>query len=257
MMKTFTSDISGKKYPFPDRVDGFSIRAALIREIQKDYPGFSEDKHISLSELNFYRQRYIADVIKDEVDSLTELEQSVIDSFKKNETTAADTDEDFIQNLTLGQRVADNVAAFGGSWKFIIIFFSMLLGWVTINVVHLFSHPFDPYPFILLNLILSCLAAVQAPVIMMSQNRQEAKDRQRSKQDYRVNLKAELGIRILHEKLDHLMLKQQQRLLEVQEVEIEMMKEINLNLAQVLKHHAQHPKDTDDPRPAPDVGKQS
>lgn len=234
-MKTFISDLSRKKFLLSDRVDGFSIRAALVKEIQKDYPDFSEDKHISLSELNYYRQRYIADSIKEEVDSLTELEQDVIDSFNKNETTATDTDEDFIQNLTLGQRVADRVATFGGSWKFIIMFFTLLIGWIIINIIHLFTHPFDPYPFILLNLILSCLAAVQAPVIMMSQNRQEAKDRQRSKQDYRVNLKAELEIRTLHEKLDHLMLKQQQRLLEVQELEIEMLKEINLNLTNLIE----------------------
>lgn len=229
-MKTFTSDISGKKFPFSDRVDGFSIQLSVMKEIQKDHPDFSEDKHIALAELNYYRHRYIADTIKDEVNSLTELEQEVIDSFNKNETTAVDTDEDFQQRLTLGQRVADRVAEFGGSWRFIIIFFGLLLGWIALNIVHIFAHPFDPYPFILLNLILSCLAAVQAPIIMMSQNRQEAKDRQRSKQDYQVNLKAELEIRTLHEKLDHLMLKQQQRLLEVQEMEIEMLKEINLNL---------------------------
>lgn len=234
-MKTFISDLSGKKFPLSDRVDGFSIRAALVKEIQKDYPDFSEDKHISLSELNYYRQRYIADSIKEEVDSLTELEQDVIDSFNKNEITAADTDEDFTQNLTFGQKIADRVAAFGGSWRFIIVFFTLLLIWIIINIAHLFTQPFDPYPFILLNLILSCLAAVQAPVIMMSQNRLEAKDRQRSKQDYRVNLKAELEIRTLHEKLDHLMLKQQQRLLEVQELEIEMLKEINLNLTGLIE----------------------
>lgn len=234
-MQTFTSDISGKKFSLSDQVDGSSIQAVLMQEIRKEHPDFSEEKKLSLSELNFYRQRYIANSIKDEVDSLTELEQDVIDSFNKNELMASDTDEDFTQNLTLGQRVADRVASFGGSWRFIILFFAMLIGWIIINVVHIWKQPFDPYPFILLNLILSCLAAVQAPVIMMSQNRQEAKDRQRSKQDYRVNLKAELEIRTLHEKLDHLMLKQQQRLLEVQELEIEMLKEINLNLTNVLK----------------------
>lgn len=234
-MNTFISDLSGKAYPVSDRVDGLSIRNTLMDEIKKDHPDFSEEKAISMSELNYYRQRYIADSIKEEVDSLTELEQDVIESFKKHELTAADSDEDFLQNLTLGQRVADQVAAFGGSWKFIIIFFVFLMGWIIINVVHFFTHPPDPYPFILLNLILSCLAAIQAPVIMMSQNRQEAKDRQRSKQDYRVNLKAELEIRTLHEKLDHLMLKQQQRLLEVQELEIEMLKEINLNLTDLVE----------------------
>jgi uncharacterized membrane protein len=106
---------------------------------------------------------------------------------------------------TFGERVADRVAAFGGSWRFIISFGIVLLGWILINSVWLIrTPPFDPYPFILLNLVLSCLAALQAPVIMMSQNRQEAKDRQRAQNDYLINLKAELEIRSLHQKLDAL-----------------------------------------------------
>lgn len=105
--------------------------------------------------------------------------------------------------LNLGDRLADRVASFGGSWTFIAAFFGLLLGWIVLNIVGL-RHPFDPYPFILLNLVLSCLAAIQAPVIMMSQNRKEQRDRLRAIHDYRVNLKAEHEIRLLHEKIDAL-----------------------------------------------------
>ena len=118
------------------------------------------------------------------------------------------------------------IASFGGSWRFIIIFGVFILTWIVINILFLAEKGFDPYPFILLNLILSCLAALQAPVIMMSQNRQEEKDRDRSKQDYMVNLKAELEIRMLHEKLDHLIIHQQQELLNTQQVQVEMMGDI-------------------------------
>jgi uncharacterized membrane protein len=118
------------------------------------------------------------------------------------------------------------VAEFGGSWGFIIFFGGFLVCWIILNAFWLSNQGFDPYPFILLNLILSCLAAIQAPIIMMSQNRQEEKDRERAKKDYMVNLKSELEIRMLHEKIDHLVMHQQQRLLEVQQLQIEMMQDI-------------------------------
>lgn len=105
---------------------------------------------------------------------------------------------------TLGQRLADRIAEFGGSWTFILSFLGFIVVWMVINLIQLLSAPFDPYPFILLNLVLSCLAALQAPVIMMSQNRQEAKDRLRSEHDYHINLKAEREVREIHEKLDYL-----------------------------------------------------
>lgn len=116
------------------------------------------------------------------------------------------------ENLTFGDRIADNLAGFVGSWKFIIIFASILAAWILINAYFL-SHSFDPYPFILLNLVLSCIAAVQAPLIMMSQNRQEEKDRIRAKNDYKVNLKSELIIEDLHHKLDAL-IENQNRILD-------------------------------------------
>jgi uncharacterized membrane protein len=122
--------------------------------------------------------------------------------------------------------MADRIATFGGSWRFIFASGAFLLIWISINIFWLQNRAFDPFPFILLNLMLSCLAALQAPFIMMSQNRQEEKDRERAKKDYMVNLKSELEIRILHEKIDHLMIHQQHELIQIQKVQIEMMKDI-------------------------------
>ena len=127
---------------------------------------------------------------------------------------------------TFGERLADKIAAFGGSWTFLITFFSVLMGWIILNVFIITTRPFDPYPFILLNLILSCLAAVQAPVIMMSQNRQEQKDRSRAENDYKINLKAEVEIRTLHEKLDHMITYQNKRMMEVQELQMEYLEDL-------------------------------
>ena len=128
--------------------------------------------------------------------------------------------------LTTGQKIADKVASFGGSWTFIILFALFIFIWISFNIYWLANRGFDPYPFILLNLILSCIAAIQAPVIMMSQNRQEDKDRERAQNDYMINLKSELEIRMLHEKIDHLIMHQQQEVIEIQKVQIEMMNDI-------------------------------
>ena len=137
--------------------------------------------------------------------------------------------------LTKGQIISDKVANFGGSWAFIISFFIVLLIWIVFNTLALKKMAFDPYPFILMNLILSCIAALQAPIIMMSQNRQEEKDRERSKLDYMINLKSELEIRTLHEKFDHLIIHQQRDLFEIQEIQIEMMKDITLSINSMNK----------------------
>ena len=206
-------------------MSGRAIRPAILQTIKQQHPQFNEDSCLSLSEHNEIRNRYIESSLKEDVGTLTQLEREVIDSLHNNQTIADDVNQSVDENLTYGQRLADRIAGFGGSWTFIIFFFVILLTWIGSNV-YLLSQPFDPYPFILLNLILSCLAALQAPVIMMSQNRQEEKDRERSRHDYQVNLKAELEIRMLHEKIDHLILNQQQRLFEIQQIQVEMLKEI-------------------------------
>ena len=157
---------------------------------------------------------------------LTQLEKEVVASMKEQETLAENLNRAFEKSVTFGQRVADRVASFGGSWTFIIFFALVLAVWISLNSFALLSRPFDSYPFILLNLILSCLAAIQAPVIMMSQNRMEVRDRLRSENDYQVNLKAELEIRHLHEKLDVLLKHQWQKLLEIQQIQMDFMKEL-------------------------------
>lgn len=129
--------------------------------------------------------------------------------------------------LTKGQRISDKVARFGGSWAFIISFGIILFAWILLNTVPPNSDVFDPYPFILMNLILSCIAALQAPIIMMSQNRKEEKDRQRAENDYLVNLKAELEIRNLHRKIDLLMEEQISRLVEVQDAQMALLEKLN------------------------------
>ncbi len=226
MMKTFRSDISDQEFPISEKVSAKTIRHSILNLIQKENPQFSHDSFLALSELNKYREKAISDYLVKEVGELSELEKTVLNSVTNNNTLTDKIDNDDKQTLTLGQRVADKVASFGGSWTFIISFGVFIAIWIFINIFWLINKGFDPYPFILLNLILSCLASLQAPVIMMSQNRQEEKDRERAKKDYMINLKSELEIRTLHEKIDHFIMDQQQELLELQKVQIEMMNDI-------------------------------
>ena len=222
---TFISDVSKKEFPVADKVAAKIVRNPILSLIQKDFPDFKEDGFLSINELNLYREKYISNYLSVEIGELSNLENKVVDALKEN-VSLVSTVEDEIGFRTFGQKIADKVAAFGGSWKFIILFGFFILVWITANIYLLLNKGFDPYPFILLNLILSCLAALQAPVIMMSQNRQEEKDRDRAKKDYMINLKSELEIRMLHEKLDHLIMHQQEELIEIQKVQIEMMNDI-------------------------------
>ena len=225
-MRAFISDISGNSFPVGDRISGKNIRASLLNFIRLSNPEFTAEKSLSLAELNHFREQYIADFLQQELGALTHLEEKVLKSMHEQTLLSRKPEDEDQSGLTLGQRVADHVAEFGGSWTFIISFGIFLVCWIVMNVWWLNNTGFDPYPFILLNLILSCIAALQAPVIMMSQNRQEEKDRERAKKDYMINLKSELEIRVLHEKMDHLIMHQQQELLEIQQVQIEMMNDI-------------------------------
>lgn len=229
-MGNFISDLSGKEFSEDVKVNAKVVRAALLQKIREEHPDFSEDGCLSVSELNEYRNRHIESTLQDELGSLSELEQEVLKALNNNKIISDNIDRAIDDHLTIGQKLADKIAAFGGSWTFIISFFGFIFLWIGVNVFFLLVKVFDPYPFILLNLILSCLAALQAPLIMMSQNRLEEKDRERSKNDYQVNLKAEIEIRMLHEKMDHLILHQQQRLFEIQRLQVEMLKEIIVKL---------------------------
>lgn len=222
---TFISDISNKEFPDADKVSAKNIRNPILALIQNDYSAFDESKFLAISELNMYREKYISNYLLLEIGELSHLEAKVISSLNQDKSIVSSIEDD-AGVRTVGQKVADKVAAFGGSWKFIIFFGVFIVLWILANIYILMNKGFDPYPFILLNLILSCLAALQAPVIMMSQNRQEEKDRERSKKDYMINLKSELEIRMLHEKLDHLIMHQQEELIEIQKIQIEMMNDI-------------------------------
>ncbi len=235
-MQTFESYISKKAFPIVERVTGKAIRQTILEEIRKEYPDFSQNSALSIGELNIYRNRYIQNSLTQELGTLTDLEKQVVETMQNDKILSDKLNDDKATKLSYGQKLADRVANFGGSWTFIIIFFIFLICWMILNVVFLNSHEFDPYPFILLNLILSCIAAMQAPVIMMSQNRQEEKDRERAKNDYMINLKSELEIRLLHEKIDHLIVNQQEKLMEIQQIQIDMMNDILQRLEKKSTH---------------------
>ncbi|MEO0046714.1 MAG: hypothetical protein RL705_1905 [Bacteroidota bacterium] len=222
---TFKSTISGVDFSEKEKVYGHQIRHAVLSLIQTDYPDFKDSDCISNSELNIYREKYISKYLQTEAGELSELQRKVLKSLSNGKSLVSKFEQEK-DNRTYGQIIADKVADFGGSWIFIISFFVFILIWIGFNVFILLNKGFDPYPFILLNLILSCLAALQAPIIMMSQNRQEDKDRARAKKDYMINLKSELEIRLIDDKLDHLIQHQQQELIEIQKVQIEMMNDI-------------------------------
>ena len=230
-MGNFISDLSGKEFPENLKVNARNISTAILQKIKSEYPHFVESGYLSVSELNEFRNRYIESTMRDELGSLSHLEQEVLEALHKNQLISDNIDDANEENLTVGQKLADRIASFGGSWTFIISFFVFLFSWIGLNAFMLTTNAYDPFPFILLNLILSCLAALQAPLIMMSQNRLEEKDRLRAKNDYQVNLKAEVEIRMLHEKMDHLILNQQQRLFEIQHIQVEMLNEITERLS--------------------------
>ncbi len=202
------------------------VRPAIVDLVQQETGKWDEAGWICIEDLQRFQHQYVEEVLKAEKGELSQLEQEVLDSLKTQETLSVIADDEFGAALTQGQRLADRIASFGGSWTFLILFGLVLVTWMIINSYLLAAHPFDPYPYILLNLCLSCLAAVQAPVIMMSQNRLEARDRLRAVRDYQINLKAELEIRHLHQKLDHLLSRQWERLVEIQEVQMELINEV-------------------------------
>ncbi|WP_082613421.1 DUF1003 domain-containing protein [Bosea sp. Root483D1] len=204
-----------------------TLRPSLVEHIRRDFPDLDDHSLISLKELARYRTRYVEEILREEHGEYTDLDREVAESIARQDTIAENVEDDFEEHRTLGQRLSDGLASFGGSWAFLISFGVVLAVWMIINVVA-GTGAFDPYPFILLNLVLSCIAAIQAPIIMMSQKRQEAKDRLRSFNDYQVNLKAELEVRHLHEKIDHLITRQWQRLAEIQQVQLEMLQEAQL-----------------------------
>lgn len=221
-----TCAICGKSFSPHDIVPGEIVREEIAAEILKAYPEWSSEKLICKVDLSEFRGKYVHNLLESEKGELSSLEQEVVRSLREHEILSLNTESEFEQTWSFGERMADKIATFGGSWTFLICFAIFLFIWIGMNSFVLVWRPLDPYPFIFLNLILSCLAAIQAPIIMMSQNRQEAKDRIRSQHDYQVNLKAELEIRHLHEKVDHLLSHQWNRLVQIQELQLELLSEL-------------------------------
>ncbi|MGL5236267.1 MAG: DUF1003 domain-containing protein [Empedobacter falsenii] len=222
-MKCFVTHEPINRY---EAVKGKEIQQEIFKLIEQDYPAITEEDYVSIKILNKYRRQFFANLISQEKGEMEKLDQDVVEAIRDNSILSENIKENISKPLTTGDRIADKVASFGGSWTFIISFFIFLLAWMFLNFWMLHNKGFDPYPFILLNLILSCLAAIQAPIIMMSQNRQEDKDRDRAEHDYKINLKAELEIKLLSEKIDHLLVHQNKKLLEIQEMQIQYLENI-------------------------------
>lgn len=201
------------------------IREGVVELLKKKIKNFSGETRLCDDCLRQARADYIVKSFEYEKEDLTYLEKDVLASIKKKDTISKNIYGK--KKRTFGEHLSDILADFGGSWKFIICFFLFFAGWISANVILLvLRKPFDPYPFILLNLMLSCVAALQAPIIMMSQKRQEARDRIRAEHDYKINLKAELEIRFLHEKIDLLLKKHWNRLMQIQQMQVDVLEEI-------------------------------
>ena len=224
-MRKILCQVTKKYYKSSDVTPVALIRASVFDLIKQKYPNISPKGYISKNVIAEFRKQYMESVLETEKGELSRLDKEVIKSMVHHETLSKNINAQYYEKRSPGQILSDKIAEFGGSWKFIIIFFAILMLWISVNTYLLLNKPFDPYPYILLNLLLSCLAAIQAPIIMMSQNRKEAKDRLRAENDYKVNLKAELEIRMLHEKMDNLLHHQWQRLLEIQQLQLDMMEE--------------------------------
>jgi uncharacterized membrane protein len=221
-----TCELCHRQLPTNELVPLDLIRSGIAALVKQHHPDLCEGAYICLEDLNRFRMEYVRDALESESGEISTLEEDVLKSLAEHEILSSRLNRQFETAPTFGQGLADLIAEFGGSWRFILLFGVFLIAWIIVNTAVLAAKPPDPYPFILLNLILSCLAALQAPVIMMSQNRIEAKDRLRAEHDYKINLKAELEIRHLNEKLDHLLKHQSKRLFEIQQIQLDFMRDL-------------------------------
>jgi uncharacterized membrane protein len=224
--ETFPCQVCGEHKKRNEVVPAGLIPESIAVLIQKEYPAWSREGYICSGDLNHFRTHYIRKILDKEREELSMLEENIAQNLKDHELTAKNINIEFDRQLSFGDRVSDRLADFAGSWTFIALFTALLLVWIAINTIVLVLRPFDPYPFILLNLVLSALAAIQAPVIIMSQNRQEERDRMDAEHDYQVNLNAEMEIHQLHRKIDHLLINQGQRLLEIQKIQADLLEDL-------------------------------
>lgn len=224
--ETFPCQICGEYKKKNDLVPAALIRAPIVEIIVKKHPVWLPGGYICHTDLNQFRMDYVRYVLEKEKDEYSSLEESVRQAGKEGDHLPKNINVELEEELTFGEHLADKIAGFAGSWTFIAMFAGIILLWVALNTYIVLSGPFDPYPYILLNLVLSVLTAVQAPVIIMSQNRQEMRDRLHAERDYRVSIHTELEIHRLHRKIDYLLANQGQRLLEIQNIQVELLEEL-------------------------------
>lgn len=217
---------SKKNFGHNNMIQLKNVEEEIQRFILKIRPDLTEESQIAFPNLLNYRLDYIKQLISTDSGKMEKLNETIVQSIKANTTITDKLKPTSTKKLTLGQKTADGIAKFGGSWPFIFIFIIVLAVWIIVNSTMIFFKPFDPYPYILLNLALSCLAAIQAPIIMMSQNRQEQRDRAEANNDYQINLKSEIEVNLLHEKMDYLIDSQWQHLVQMQNMQIELLGEL-------------------------------
>ena len=221
-----TCQICGQDKDLDEVWPGELGREGVEKTIRKEYPDWSSQGYICLEDLNRFRGKYVEEVLKEGMGEIATLQNGMLESLNEHELLSRNINLAYEEELTFWDRLSDKVAAWGGSWGFILGFLLLTVLWFAVNSFAWIYRPFDPYPYIFLNLVFSLMAAVQAPIILMSQNRQDAKDRMRSEYDYRINLKAELEIRHLNEKMDLLLDRQWRRLLEIQQIQLGVMEEL-------------------------------
>ena len=214
------ADQTEKTYPIKE------LETDLQAFILKQAPEMTPESILSYQALLNYRFQYINQLLTQEIHITKQFDHELKHKIRSEKVHIQNVNEALQAKETKGQKVADAIAKFGGSWPFILLFLLILATWIILNTVPLFFRPFDQFPFILLNLALSCLAAIQAPIILMSQNRQSDRDQVEADNDYQVNVKAEVEIHLLHEKIDYLMSTKWQHILDLQKLQVEILQEL-------------------------------
>lgn len=227
--------VDGEVYDLSEGLFLSDLSTSIRQRIKRDYPKAKVTDFICGHHLLTYRLADVDAMISSDLKQSQKINRKLTRALQSDDYEVTDVNETLSKSLTLGERVADNVARFGGSWGFIGIFVFVLIAWMVVNSLQLFGIHFDPFPYILLNLCLSCISAIQAPIIMMSQNRSADRDRMDAENDFHVNLKSEHELRILHAKLDHLSQNQMPHTLEIEKLQIEILSEIRSELAELRK----------------------
>lgn len=235
MVKTAVCIVDQQRYQVVDGMRLEELETSLRQMILKDFPQAHNSSFICSEHLVHYRLAKMDAMIENDYQQNDKVNAQLSKILANHTYRVVDVNSELESSLTFGQRVADGVARFGGSWAFIISFVVVMLVWMLLNVLPIFSHHFDPYPFILLNLFLSMVAAIQAPLIMMSQNRAAEYDRLQAANDFKVNSMSEEEIRVLHSKVDHLIQQDEPNMLEIQKMQTQMLGEIQAQVNELRR----------------------